>query len=103
MAYSSGDTVKNDASQMARIMNFAIFMVTIFLRGNVTRQKRSNAIAVNVQIDYDMVESEMKLADLLTIAPTTPIKPVVTSCHLPGQSYRHVADSNQDYLRRPCL
>ena len=57
MAYSSGDTDKNDAIQMARIMNFAIFMVTIFFRGNVTRQKRSNAIAFNVKIEHDTIES----------------------------------------------
>lgn len=88
MAYSSGDTDKSDASQVARIMNFAIFIVRIFLRGNVTRQKRSNAIAVNFKIEHDTVESEMKLADLHTITPTTP--------YLPGQSSRHVADGNQD-------
>lgn len=72
MAYSSGDTDKNDASQMARIMNFVIFMVMIFFRGNATRQKRSNAIAVNVKIEHETVESEMKLADLHTITPSTP-------------------------------
>ena len=107
MAYSSGDTDKNDASQMVTTMNFAIFVVTIFLRGNLTRQKRSNAIAVNVKIEHDKVESEMKLADLHTIIPREnpsfsldnthyPIKPVVSSCYLPGQSSRHVADGNQD-------
>lgn len=57
---------------------------------------RSNAIAVNVQIEHDTVESEMKLADLHTITPTTPIKPVVSPCYLPGQSFRHVTDGNQD-------
>ena len=88
MAYSSVDTDKNDVSQMARIMNFAIFMVTIFLRGNATRQKRSNAVAVNVQIELDTVESEMKLADLHAITPTTPSNqwylPVICLVSLPG-------------------
>ena len=88
MAYSSGDTDKDDASQVARIMNFAIFIVRIFLRGNVTRQKRSNAIAVNFKIEHDTVESEMKLADLHTITPTTPSNqwylPVICLVSLPG-------------------
>lgn len=88
MAYSSGDTDKDDASQVARIMNFAIFIVRIFLRGNVTRQKRSNAIAVNFKIEHDTVESEMKLADLHTITSTTPSRqwylPVICLVSLPG-------------------
>lgn len=73
---------------MARIINFAIFMVTIFLRGNVTSQKRSNAIAVNVKIEHDTVESEMKLADLHTVTPATPSNqwylPVICLASLPG-------------------
>lgn len=72
MAYRSGDTERKDANQIATTMNFAILMVTIFLRGNVTRQKRSNAMAVSVKMEQETVESEIKLAALQTIIPGIP-------------------------------
>ena len=72
MAYSRGDTERNEASQMATIMNFAISKVTFFLRENVTRQNRSNAMAVSVKMEQETVESEIKLAVLQTMIPCIP-------------------------------
>ena len=62
----------NDAIQMARITKFTVLIVIIFLKGNVTRQNRSNAIAVSVSMEQETVESEIKLADLQTIIPGNP-------------------------------
>ena len=64
----------------------------IFLNGNFTRQKRSNATTVSVNMEQETVESDIKLADYCSWYPT---EPIILTRYLPYKSSRHITDRKQ--------